>query len=146
MNVNQTRSLVFLQSLSIRLLCLQDLTLTRAEMSQTEEVKTGAARTLEPNPREQRTRARLSFTRESKRSTKAGNQVGHSPDGRAAPSYVSFWDTLWLLPAARRTTGVFFLSILLISCGQPTQERVTLRYPHGWRFEPDEVSTRVTLT
>jgi len=36
--------------------------------------------------------------------------------------------------------------MLLLSCGQPAREPVTLRYPHGWRFQPDEISTRVTLT
>jgi trehalose/maltose transport system substrate-binding protein len=38
-----------------------------------------------------------------------------------------------------------WLSMLLVSCGQPAQEPVTLRYPHGWRLQPDEISTRVTL-
>ena len=36
--------------------------------------------------------------------------------------------------------------MLLVSCGQPAREPVTLRYPHGWRFEPDEISKRATLT
>ena len=45
-----------------------------------------------------------------------------------------------------RTAGTSFLFMLLLSCGQPAREPVTLRYPHGWRFQPDEISTRVTLT
>jgi trehalose/maltose transport system substrate-binding protein len=46
---------------------------------------------------------------------------------------------------ASRTAATFLISVLLLSCGQPAPEPITLHYPHGWRFEPDEVSTRVTL-
>src|SRR5262249_15924920 len=52
----------------------------------------------------------------------------------------------WLSRTAWWTARIFFLSMLLVSCGQPAREPVTLRYPHGWRFEPDRISTRVTLT
>src|SRR5262249_16999093 len=44
------------------------------------------------------------------------------------------------------TSGTLFISMLLVSCGKPARQPVTLRYPHGWRFEPDEISTRATLT
>jgi len=47
--------------------------------------------------------------------------------------------------AAWRIAGTFFICALLVSCGQPAREPVTLRYPHGWRFQPDEISTIVTL-
>jgi len=47
---------------------------------------------------------------------------------------------------AARTVGAFFVSLLLVSCGQQAQEPITLHYPHGWRVQPDEISTRVTLT
>jgi trehalose/maltose transport system substrate-binding protein len=47
---------------------------------------------------------------------------------------------------ASRTLGTFFVSLLLVSCGQPAQEPITLHYPHGWRVQPDQISTRVTLT
>jgi trehalose/maltose transport system substrate-binding protein len=36
--------------------------------------------------------------------------------------------------------------MLLVSCRPPASEPVTLRYPHGYRFEPDEISKRATLT
>jgi trehalose/maltose transport system substrate-binding protein len=36
--------------------------------------------------------------------------------------------------------------MLLVSCRQPAPQPVTLRYPHGWRFEPDEISKRAKLT
>lgn len=36
--------------------------------------------------------------------------------------------------------------MLLVSCRRPSPEPVTLRYPHGWRFEPDEISRRAALT
>lgn len=52
----------------------------------------------------------------------------------------------WLSRAGWRTAGTLFICVLLVSCGQPVREPVTLRYAHGWRFEPDEISTRVTLT
>lgn len=51
-----------------------------------------------------------------------------------------FRRTVW------RTTGAFLLSVLLVSCQKPAQEPVTLRYPHGWRFEPDEISKRAAVT
>jgi trehalose/maltose transport system substrate-binding protein len=38
------------------------------------------------------------------------------------------------------------LLVPLASCKQPAREPVILRYPHGWRFEPDEVSKRAALT
>jgi trehalose/maltose transport system substrate-binding protein len=37
-------------------------------------------------------------------------------------------------------------SILLASCRQPPKEPVTLRYPHGYRFEPNEISKRAALS
>jgi trehalose/maltose transport system substrate-binding protein len=46
---------------------------------------------------------------------------------------------LWLL-------GCLLLSAALVSCRQPAPEPVTLRYPHGYRFEPDEISKRAALT
>ena len=45
-----------------------------------------------------------------------------------------------------RTAGTFLLAMLLVSCQQQAREPVTLRYPHGWRFEPDEISKRAALT
>ena len=36
--------------------------------------------------------------------------------------------------------------MLLVSCRQPAPEPVTLRFPHGYRFEPDEISKRAALT
>ena len=36
--------------------------------------------------------------------------------------------------------------MLLASCRQPAREPVMLRYPHGYRFEPDEISKRAGLT
>ena len=45
----------------------------------------------------------------------------------------------WLL-------GCLLLSMLLVSCRQPAPERVMLRYPHGYRFEPNEISKRAALT
>ena len=39
-----------------------------------------------------------------------------------------------------------WFSLLLVSCRQPAPEPVTLRYPHGYRFEPDEISKRAALT
>src|SRR5262249_22279848 len=46
----------------------------------------------------------------------------------------------------KRIARALLFSTLLVSCGQPPREPVTLRYPHGWRFEPDEISKRATLT
>ena len=45
-----------------------------------------------------------------------------------------------------RIAVTFLVCVLLVSCRQPAREPVTLRYPHGWRFEPDEISKRATLT
>ncbi|HEX8882597.1 MAG TPA: extracellular solute-binding protein [Candidatus Acidoferrum sp.] len=45
-----------------------------------------------------------------------------------------------------RTAGAFLLYVLLVSCQRPAQEPVVLRYPHGWRFEPDEISKRAAVT
>ena len=53
---------------------------------------------------------------------------------------VPLWRAAW------RIAGAFSLCVLLASCRQPAQEPVTLRYPHGWRFEPDEISKRAILT
>jgi trehalose/maltose transport system substrate-binding protein len=55
-------------------------------------------------------------------------------------SKVRLWRTAW------RIAGAFLLGILLASCQQPAREPVTLRYPHGWRFEPEEISKRAILT
>lgn len=50
-------------------------------------------------------------------------------------------------PVVRKgITGTLLLSMLLVSCRPPAREPVTLRYPHGWRFEPNEISTRAGLT
>ncbi len=35
--------------------------------------------------------------------------------------------------------------MLLVSCG-PTREPVTLNYPHGWSFRPDEIARRTSLS
>jgi hypothetical protein len=51
---------------------------------------------------------------------------------------------LWRI--AWRIAGAFLQCVLLVSCQQPAREPVTLRYPHGWRFEPDEISKRAMLT
>ena len=53
---------------------------------------------------------------------------------------VRLWRTTW------RTAGAFSLAMVLVSCQQPAREPVVLRYPHGWRFEPDEISKRAALT
>src|SRR5215471_14384512 len=58
----------------------------------------------------------------------------------------AFGCTLGLWRAAWRTAGTFLLSILVVSCRQQVREPVTLRYPHGYRFEPDEISKRAALT
>jgi trehalose/maltose transport system substrate-binding protein len=68
------------------------------------------------------------------------------PDGGPVPSYVRFGGTLWLWRAAWRAAATFLLSMLLVSCRKSAQEPVTLRYPHGWRFEPNEISKRAALT
>ena len=39
-----------------------------------------------------------------------------------------------------------WLSMLLVSCRQPAPEPVTLRFPSGYRFEPDDISKRSALT
>lgn len=50
-------------------------------------------------------------------------------------------------PVVRKgIAGTLLLSMLLVSCRQPAREPVTLRYPHGWRFEPNEISKRAGLT
>ena len=38
--------------------------------------------------------------------------------------------------------GILLLSMLLVSCREP----VILRFPSGWRFEPDEMPNRTALT
>jgi hypothetical protein len=43
-------------------------------------------------------------------------------------------------------TGALLLSMLLVSCKQPTREPVILRFPNGWRFEPEEIPNRTALT
>lgn len=50
------------------------------------------------------------------------------------------------LRAALRTAGTLLLCLPLVSCRQPAREPVTLRYPHGYRFEPDEISKMAALT
>ena len=35
---------------------------------------------------------------------------------------------------------------MLVSCRQQAREPVTLRFPHGYRFEPDEISNRAAAT
>lgn len=45
-----------------------------------------------------------------------------------------------------RLLGCLLLSMLVVSCRQPAPEQVTLRYPHGYRFEPNEISKRAALT
>jgi trehalose/maltose transport system substrate-binding protein len=42
--------------------------------------------------------------------------------------------------------GIFLLSMLLVSCRQPAREPVTLRFPNGYRFGPDDISKRSALT
>ena len=66
---------------------------------------------------------------------------GRDQGGRV-PSWVKIWDIVWLSRAA----GTFLLSMLLVSCGQRAREPVTLRFPHGYRFEPEEISNRTTFT
>jgi len=50
------------------------------------------------------------------------------------------------LCAALRPAGTLLLCLPLVSCRQPAREPVTLRYPHGYRFEPDEKSKMAALT
>jgi len=61
-------------------------------------------------------------------------------------SYASSGYTLCPWRAALRTSGAFLFCVLLVSCRQPAREPVTLRFPHGYRFEPDEISNRGSLT
>src|SRR5215469_8597080 len=68
------------------------------------------------------------------------------PKRSLAPSYVNFGYTLWRWRAAWGAAATCLLCMLLVSCRDPAREPVTLRYPHGWRFEPDEISKRATLT
>lgn len=50
-------------------------------------------------------------------------------------------------PVVRKgIAGTLLLSMLLISCRQLPREPVTLRYPHGWHFEANEISKRAALT
>ena len=66
------------------------------------------------------------------------------PGGRA-PSFVGPGTMLRYSRAAWRSAATILISVLLLSCGQTAPEPITLHYPHGWRFEPNNVSTRVTL-
>lgn len=59
---------------------------------------------------------------------------------------ILFGRKVWRWRTAWRIAGTFLLCVLLVSCRQPARDPVTLRYPHGWRFEPDEISKRATLT
>jgi trehalose/maltose transport system substrate-binding protein len=49
-------------------------------------------------------------------------------------------------PFVRRNVAIFALGTLLASCGGSSRERVTLKYPHGWSFRPDELATRAALS
>jgi trehalose/maltose transport system substrate-binding protein len=54
---------------------------------------------------------------------------------------------LALDPVVRKgIAGILLLSMLLVSCRQPAREPVTLRFPNGWRFEPEEMPNRTALT
>lgn len=46
----------------------------------------------------------------------------------------------------KQIAWTLLLSIVLVSCGQAPRETVTLRYPHRYGFEPDEISKRAALT
>jgi trehalose/maltose transport system substrate-binding protein len=52
---------------------------------------------------------------------------------------------LWLSTTAAWTLVIFWSAMLLASCGS-TQGPVTLNYPHGWSFRPDELATRAALS
>lgn len=45
-----------------------------------------------------------------------------------------------------QTAVTLLVSMPLISCRQPAKEAVTLRFPYGYRFEPDDVSKTASLT
>jgi len=51
-------------------------------------------------------------------------------------SHASLGDTARLLQAAVWTAGTLFISILLVSCGQPAQEPVTLLCSRGLNAGP----------
>ena len=42
--------------------------------------------------------------------------------------------------------AAFVLFALLASCGRSRQEPVTLNYPHGWAYRPDELAMRAALS
>ena len=49
-------------------------------------------------------------------------------------------------PVGRKQIAwTILLSIVSVSCGQAPREAVTLRYPHGLRSEPDEISKRAAV-
>jgi trehalose/maltose transport system substrate-binding protein len=50
-----------------------------------------------------------------------------------------------MVNAARWASGILLSAMLLASCGS-TQEPVTLNYPHGWSYQPDELATRAALS
>ena len=50
------------------------------------------------------------------------------------------------IPPGAATISLVLLGMALIACRQSPLEPVTLRYPHGLRFEPDEISKRAALT
>jgi trehalose/maltose transport system substrate-binding protein len=54
---------------------------------------------------------------------------------------------MWSLSVShlRRIRTVFLSAMLLAACGS-THEPVTLSYPHGWSFRPDELATRLALS
>jgi trehalose/maltose transport system substrate-binding protein len=52
---------------------------------------------------------------------------------------------LCLSTGARRVLGICLSAALLASCNSP-QEPVTLNYPHGWAYRPDELAKRAILS
>ncbi len=50
-----------------------------------------------------------------------------------------------MVNGANWTLGILLSAMLLASCGS-TPEPVTLNYPHGWSYRPDELATRAALS
>jgi trehalose/maltose transport system substrate-binding protein len=59
--------------------------------------------------------------------------------------YLSLARMLRPSTAAGRTLGICFSAMLLVCC-RSAHEPVTLNYPHGWSFRPDELATREALS
>ncbi len=63
----------------------------------------------------------------------------------AIPVHRSQAGGLWPSTAAGRTLGIC-LSAMLLACCNYAPQPVTLNYPHGWSFSPDELARRAALS